>query len=87
MAWPLVVAIGAERALAALAIALLLAAAWCFRGNGDGGGGRASAAPPLPQLTGLGGAALFGWLFVVWAWWVDGHRDATLPGTLHPHSS
>ena len=66
MVWPLVVAIGAERALAALAIALLLAAAWCFRGNGDSGGGRASAAPPLPQVTGLGGAALFGWLFVVY---------------------
>ena len=44
--------------------------------------------PPPPSVPALAiGGIVFGWLFVVWAWWVDGHRDATLPVTLHPHST
>jgi hypothetical protein len=33
-------------------------------------------APPPPSTTGLAvGGIVFGWVFVVWAGWVDGHRE------------
>ncbi len=35
--------------------------------------------PPPPTRVALAvGGIIFGWLFVVWGWWADGHRDATV---------
>ncbi len=36
--------------------------------------------PPTQRALAIGGI-IFGWLFVVWAGWTDGHRDTTLPDT------
>ena len=36
--------------------------------------------PPPPQRALAIGGIVFGWLFVLWAGWADGHRDATLSG-------
>jgi membrane-bound metal-dependent hydrolase YbcI (DUF457 family) len=39
--------------------------------------GASLVSPPPPSVTALAiGAIVFGWLFVVWAGWVDGHREA-----------
>jgi hypothetical protein len=35
--------------------------------------------PPPPGRTALAvGGIIFGWLFVVWAWWGDRHRESVL---------
>ena len=39
--------------------------------------------PPSPRPIAIG-AIVFGWLFVAWAGWVDGHRDVALPVTASP---
>lgn len=31
--------------------------------------------PPPPSVNKLAILTLFGWLFVLWAWWFDGHRE------------
>jgi len=33
--------------------------------------------PPPPSVNKLAIVALFGWLFVLWAWWFDDHREVT----------
>jgi hypothetical protein len=39
--------------------------------------------PPPSSITALAvGAIIFGWVFVLFAWWVDRHRDAITSG--HP---
>jgi len=39
--------------------------------------------PPSMRAVAIGGI-VFGWLFVAWAGWVDGHRDAAVPDTALP---
>jgi len=35
--------------------------------------------PPPPSRTALAvGGIIFGWLFVAWAWWGDGHRESVI---------
>ena len=33
--------------------------------------------PPPPDTRVLGFVALAAWLFPLWAWWIDRHREAT----------
>lgn len=56
--------------LAALLAVLLLSYALSLAGG----------APPSMQTLAIGGI-VFGWLFVAWAAWADGHRDAALRDT------
>ncbi len=56
--------------LAALLAVLLLSYALSLAGG----------APPSMRTLAIGGI-VFGWLFVAWAAWVDGHRDAALRDT------
>jgi len=35
--------------------------------------------PPPPTVFALAVTGLLGWLFVVWAYWIDRHRTAVAP--------
>jgi uncharacterized membrane protein len=50
------------------------------------GGSLLGGTPPGMRVVAIGGI-IFGWLFVGWAAWVDGHRDATLPHPTTFHSN
>jgi hypothetical protein len=37
--------------------------------------------PPLPGERAVAYGALAAWLFVPWAYWIDGHRESAVPGS------